>query len=245
MYDKICGCCKSELNLDDILYLRLSCGHEYHYDCIYDAFIYNRKRNTTVLECPYCRSKVEPIKEMDGFNFDVAIHKGIMSSTHSNWSKIHFGNKYCIFKSGELYCNKYYPFGHGNDSKYCSTHKNVEHYGEKYCHYFKGINFCNSRCVNNHKYCIKHLKYENSQECNHIFVKGARKGQMCKNITTNNNQLCDLHNKITIDQDKKTCCQILTKGKNKGNECGKKVFNDSDYCKTHFPTVNDCNTMTL
>jgi len=225
--------------------MKISCGHEYHYDCIYDAFLYNRKRNTTVLECPYCRMKVDPIKEMSGFNFDASIHLGIAASTNPNWSKIHFGTSHCIYNVGELYCNKHFIYGCGKNYQYCSMHKNVKHMGEEYCEYLKGYqNYCNYKCMISKSYCYKHAKYANALLCCHIFEKGAKKGEMCNKRTVDNKLKCKLHDKPS-NIVKKQCCEILKCGKNKGKECGKTGFNGSNYCKNHFTVVNDLITISL
>ena len=235
----VCACCKSTLDSTDSMYTKISCGHEYHYDCIYDAFIYNRKRNTNILECPYCRQTVTHIDEKDGFDFDITIHRGIQHTYNSNWSKLHYGNHNCWYKMGDLFCNKYFTYGNGKDQKYCNIHKNHQFIGSGFCPIQKGQKYCNTLCDNGKKYCFYHAKYESSLECCHIYEKGTKKGQICKKLTMNNNPKCTLHiNHINVSSNK-TCIAILKKGKNTGNICGKKGVNDTCFCKSHSPLVNE------
>jgi len=235
----ICACCKCVLCDSDELYIKISCGHEYHYDCIYDSFLFNRKRNTHILECPYCRKKISHIPEKEGFAFDITIHRGITNSVDATWSKTHFGNQYCIFKKEDVYCNKYSMYGYGKDKKYCSLHKNTEFLGDGYCKILKGKKYCNLICYDDAKCCNTHNKYEYSLECNYIFEKGTKKGTVCGKLTIDNNTKCKIHNKSKqIDSDK-TCVAILKIGKNKGNSCGKTIYNQTDFCKTHCKLVNE------
>lgn len=235
----ICACCKSSLDVSDDLYIKISCGHEYHYDCIYDAFLFNRKRNAVILECPYCRIRVSHIAEKEGFNFDLTIHRGIVNSKEATWSKKHFGQNYCYYKMDDLHCNKFFAHGNGKDQKYCNIHKNYEFMGIGHCPILKGSKYCNVHCDDTKKYCYYHSKFENAIECNHIYEKGIKKGQMCKKLTYDNNGTCSLHNKCIQSNDSKTCIAVFKKGKNIGNICGKKCMNETDYCKLHSPLVNE------
>lgn len=241
----ICACCKCALSVSDELYIKISCGHEYHYDCIYDAFKFNRKRSTLILECPYCRMRVSHIPEKEGFDFDLTIHRGITNSSDATWSKKHFGSHYCFYKMDDLFCNKYFVHGYGKDQKFCHMHKNYEFIGQGYCPIIKGSKYCNLQCDEGKKYCYYHSKYENSLECNYIYEKGIKKGQMCKKLTEDNNSKCKLHNKCTSINDNKKCIAILKKGKNLGNICGKKIVNETDYCKSHSTLVNEQNITIL
>ena len=241
----VCACCKSLLESSEDLYTKLSCGHEYHYDCIYDAFLFNRKRNAVILECPYCRIRVSHIPEKDGFDFDLTIHRGITNSNDATWSKKHFGKHYCYYKMDDLYCNKYFVHGYGKEQKYCNMHKNSELIGLGYCSILKGSKYCNIHCDENKKYCVYHSKFENALECNHIYEKGIKKGQLCKKLTTDNNAKCILHNKCIQTNENKTCIAVLKKGKNIGNCCGKKSVNETEYCKLHSTLVNDLNIIIL
>jgi hypothetical protein len=241
----MCACCKTALKNSDDLYVKISCGHEYHYDCIYDAFIFNRKRNATVLECPYCRLRVSHIPEKEGFDFDLTIHRGIVNSHDACWSKKHLGKLYCCYKMNDLYCNKNFIFGSGNQQKYCTKHKNTEFIGTGYCPILKGEKYCNIKCDDEKKYCYYHSKYENSVECDYIFQKGDKKGQLCAKLTVNNNSKCILHKQCVKPILNKTCVAIIKKGKNIGNMCGKKSYNDCDYCKTHFKLVNELNVINV
>ena len=241
----LCACCKCALDTSDHLYIKISCGHEYHYDCIYDAFIFNRKRNATILECPYCRLIVGHIPEKDGFDFDLTIHKGILYTTDSSWAKKHYGKHNCFYKMDDLYCNKFFAYGFGKDQKYCNIHKNSEFIGLGYCPMVKGVKYCNIHCDDGKKYCFYHAKYENSLECNYIYEKGTKKGQICKKITMDNNQKCTLHSKHQTAVPNKTCIAVFKKGKNVGNICGKKAHNDTEFCKTHSPLINQLNIINV
>lgn len=242
----ICACCKCPLIKSDDLYIKLSCGHEYHYDCIYDAFLFNRKRNAHILECPYCRLRVSHIPEKDGFDFDITIHRGIINKNDCTWSKKHFGSHYCSYFNNDLYCNKYFvSCGNGKDNKYCYNHKNTEFLGDGFCKILKGKKYCNKKCYNNTNCCITHIKYENSLECDYIFERGAKKGIVCGKLTTDNNAKCKIHNKIPKQNTDKTCVAILKRGKNKGSLCGKKSYNETDFCKTHCKLVNEQHIINL
>lgn len=241
----ICACCKTALTTSDDLYIQISCGHEYHYDCIYDAFIYNRKRNATILECPYCRLRVSYIPEKEGFEFDVTIHRGITNFSDASWSKKHFGKMYCSYNIDDLYCNKYFVYGNGKQQKYCNKHKNCELISNAHCPVLKGAKYCNIKCDDGKKYCYYHSKFENSLECDYILQKGCKKGQLCGKLTENNNSKCILHNKCINPIIHKTCVAIIKKGKNIGNICGKKSYNDYDYCKAHSKLVNELNVINL
>lgn len=241
----ICPCCKTGLQNSDDLYIKISCGHEYHYDCIYDAFIFNRKRNVTILECPYCRLSVSHIPEKEGFNFDITIHLGIKNCSDASWFEKHFGEQYCYYNNNGLYCNKYFIYGCGKEQKYCSKHKNSELLGIGHCPILKGTKYCNIKCDNEKKYCYYHSNYENCLECDYILQKGDKKGQLCAKLTTNNNSKCILHNKCINANMHKTCVAIIKKGKNIGNICGRKSYNDYDYCKSHSKLVNELNVINL
>jgi len=176
-----CNCCREEI--DSLDNCNLSCGHVYHYDCIYYAFCANKKRGSLVLECPYCRKKVNPLPEKEGFLFDNYIHGGNYKKQKMDKSKIsttHMGKGYCAFKKGNgLYCNSDHAM-YGLNFSYCYSHRNVAHLGENYCKYKasdKG-NYCNLFLLGNSnpKFCKNHL---NSTECVEILKTGKKKGMAC------------------------------------------------------------------
>jgi hypothetical protein len=239
----ICACCKSSLNCTEELYIKISCGHEYHYDCIYDAFIFNKKRAALILECPYCRIPVSHIPEKEGYEFDLTIHRGIINRSDAIWSKTQLGKYYCHYKCGDLYCNKHST--HGKEKKYCYAHRNFEFLGDGYCPIKKGLKYCNICCQDDNKYCVYHSKFENALKCNYVYGKGNKKGQLCGKITIDNNVKCKLHNKCIETNHNKTCIALLKKGKNKGNICGKKTLDETDFCKSHTNLVNDQNITIL
>ena len=126
-----------------------------------------------------------------------------------------------------------------------NKHKNYEFIGQGYCPIVKGSKYCNLQCDEGKKYCYYHSKYENSLECNYIYERGIKKGEMCKKLTEENNSKCKLHNKCTSINDNKKCIAVLKKGKNLGNICGKKIVNETDYCKSHSTLVNEQNITIL
>jgi hypothetical protein len=195
----LCNCCREEI--DSLDNCNLSCGHVYHYDCIYYAFCANKKRGSVVLECPYCRKKVNPLPEKEGFSFDNYIHGGNYKKVKvdkSKFSTTHLGKGFCAFKKGNgLYCNSDHAM-YGLDFSYCYSHRNVAHLGENYCKYKasdKG-NYCNLFLLGNSnpKFCKNHL---NSIECVEILKSGKKKGTACGIIN------CKRHVKKNDDVDKK------------------------------------------
>jgi len=239
----ICGCCKDIIEKDDILYIQLSCGHEYHYDCIYNAFLGNQNRGKLVLECPYCRKKVNPLPEKEGFNYNSCIHSGLLCYGQGNqpeykWSNQHQGMKYCIFSKEGKYCNNFGAY-YGVGKKYCWTHHNKEHIGESACKYlFKtNNNYCNAKVEYGLEYCSIHKAYVDVKYCKYITQHGKHKGEMCNKYTFDDNCLCILHSKykdklITNNESKVPCSVIIKSGINKGKICG--ILN----CKRHISAVS-------
>jgi hypothetical protein len=231
----ICYCCKDELsNLDDD-YTKLSCNHEYHYDCIYFAFCANKKRGSSVLECPYCRKKVKSLPEKDGFKYDSSIHSGITNYGFGNkleykWAALHQGNDYCIYSKNGKFCNVY-GSNYGLGKKYCWGHRNNEHLGENFCKY-KNSQYCNHPTTTK-GYCASHSEYATSSECIYIYQNGKCKGTICKKLTLNMSGLCCAHikykdkiysksNTSAIENTPITiiCNELIKTGPNKGKICG-------------------------
>lgn len=54
-----CPVCCETLNRDKEEIVKLNCGHEYHYSCIFMSYksAISLNRYSTKRECPYCRSK--------------------------------------------------------------------------------------------------------------------------------------------------------------------------------------------
>ena len=239
----ICYCCKDCLNNLDDDYMKLSCNHEYHYDCIYYAFSANKKRGSSVLECPYCRTKVKPLPEKNGFKYDSSIHSGINYNGLGNkleykWSSIHQGKDYCIYCKNGKVCNVY-GSNYGLGQKYCWSHRNVENLGEHFCKY-KSAHYCNHPATIK-GYCITHSEYATSVECSYIFQNGKYKGSLCKKLTLDMAGLCSSHIKykdkiftkvtetpIENTQIKIICNELIKTGPNKGKICG------AVHCKRHI-----------
>ncbi len=261
----ICSCCKDELSLVEDLYIKLSCGHEYHYDCIYSAFVANKKRsNNNILECPYCRKKVKPLPEKAGFNYDSSIHAGIINYTDKlkyKWSNQHMGYDYCVYCKDGKYCN-YKGVGFGMGKKYCYNHSKAEHFGEDHCVFKDKDNYCNLSVSQTDKpYCLYHKQYINAKECKYVFQNGNNKGQLCKKLSLDPCGLCTGHlkykdkidkiieksnQKPTETVEKHICSETIKSGLNKGKICG--IVN----CKRHNkqvvavePTVNSTKIVEL
>ena len=251
----ICYCCKDELsNLDDD-YMKLSCNHEYHYDCIYFAFSANKKRGASVLECPYCRKKVKSLPEKEGFKYDSSIHSGIPNYGFGNkleykWSSSHQGNDYCIFSKNGKFCNVF-GSNYGLGKKYCWGHRNTENLGDKFCKYKKG-QYCNHSNTTN-GYCANHSEYASSSECSYIYQSGKYKGTVCKKITLDMSGLCCSHIKYKDKIYSKAnasalenipitniCNEPIKTGPKKGNVCG--VNNCKRHKKLNEPTLVSVNS---
>jgi hypothetical protein len=228
----ICYCCKDELRNSDDDYTKLSCNHEYHYDCIYFAFCANKKRGSSVLECPYCRKKVKCLPEKEGFKYDSSIHSGISNYGFGNkleykWASSHQGNDYCIYSKNGKFCNVYGSV-YGLGKKYCWGHRNTENLGENFCKY-KNSQYCNHPTTTN-GYCTTHSEYATSTECSYIYRNGKYKGTVCKKITLDMSGLCCAHikykdkiySKSALENPSITiiCNELIKTGPNKGNICG-------------------------
>jgi len=184
----MCNCCREEIDPTD--HCRLSCGHVYHYDCIYFAFCANKKRHDVVKECPYCRNKVSPLPEKEGYPFDNYIHSwgdvgaGTISKKidKSHFAPIHLGKGYCAFKNGyTLFCNS--PNAtYGVNSCYCFGHRNAEHLGKNYCKYkTSGGIYCNEFLISHPAvaFCKTHSA---TIECTEVIKTGKNKGTVCGNM---------------------------------------------------------------
>lgn len=184
----VCNCCREEI--DPMDHCELSCGHVYHYDCIYYAFSANIKRGTYVKECPYCRKKVNPLPEKAGFPFDNYIHSlcgvgGVNKKIDkSHFAPTHLGKGYCAFKNGNnLYCNS--PNAtYGVGSSYCYGHRNGGHLGKNYCKYkTTGGIYCNTFLIANTTGSVAFCKnHSECVECTEVIKSGKNKGTVCGNM---------------------------------------------------------------
>lgn len=184
----VCNCCREEI--DPMDNCELSCGHVYHYDCIYYAFCANIKRGTYVKECPYCRKKVNPLPEKAGFPFDNYIHSwcgvgGVNKKIDkSHFALTHLGKGYCAFKNGNnLSCNSLNA-NYGVSSSYCYGHRNGGHLGKSYCKYktLGGI-YCNTFLIANPAGSVAFCKnHSDAIECTEVIKAGKNKGTVCGNM---------------------------------------------------------------
>jgi len=137
--DKICGICACVKENEVIL----SCNHSYCYDCIYDWFKVKRIKKTfndrdgILLECPYCKQKVNKIPLLEKYVYI----RGITNPKQINEIQLNKKNKSknnIIPKNNNnlLICNA--PIKSQNNTL-CQT-KGKECYGY---------------------YCGKHKKYQN------------------------------------------------------------------------------------
>ena len=237
---KTCPCCKDDLDEKTDDYIKISCGHEYHYECILDAFEFNKKRGSNVLECPYCRAKVKALPIKDGYDYCNTIHGGMafIPGISDKWNIKHKGPLYCCYNKKGLFCN-----GVSNtSSKYCWQHINVDPLGAGYCQFKKGDNYCNIfLSSNSSNYCYCHKSYENANKCCYVFITGKNKGSKCEKwcwpTEEEPAELClahlkhkDKQAKIIIEKgmgEDVTCPEILKSGAKKGQVCGVKN------CKRH------------
>lgn len=237
-----CPCCRCEIEESSPDYIKLSCNHQYHYDCIYDAFVFNKNRGSKVLECPYCRASVQPLPELDGFEFSPEIHiGGIVTKFQNNWIKEHLGKSHCVCNIKGLYCNRPFVSGHGVDNKYCYYHRNFGHKGNGWCSFQKNYEVCNKKVISEGaNFCPSHHKYEGTSPCKYVYTHGQNKGELCKSLTKNSDCLCDKHMKykskmeVAMNVTETKCISVTKSGKNKGNICGKQAVNGGSYCGIHL-----------
>jgi len=232
---KTCPCCKDDLNESAIDYIKISCGHEYHYDCILDAFEFNKKRGTNVLECPYCRLAVKPIPIKDNYDYCNTIHGGLtyIPGISDKWNIKHKGPSCCQYKNkNNLYCNSAVSLSSFNKI-YCWSHSNVEHIGHHFCAFKKNENYCN-KYSGSELYCYKHKTYENAKKCIYTFASGYNKGNKCDKwcwlTEANPVSLCLSHLKHkdkfiensnhVVNNNGLVCNYIYQRGTKKGQTCG-------------------------
>lgn len=227
-----CGCCHEEFE-NEIDIITLSCGHKYHYECIYDAFLFNKKRGGCILECPYCRKKTNPIPIKPNIDYNEHIHAETPSEIL--WLDYKLGNNHCCYQNAnDKYCNA--PHHSNTGLMLCSKHKNKTHKGVGYCCLkTNGNNWCNIKVVDkkNAQYCWHHEKYDNYYNCCYIFKSGRAKGTKCdilsmepyceKHLKQNSMNTTSLDNSINpVDTLHTTqgCVYIYRRGESKGQQCG-------------------------
>ena len=74
--DNICNICYDTFDdNDDNDSYKLICNHVFHYDCIIEAFLNNKKNNINNLQCPYCRNYSNMLSLKSGIIPIKGIHK--------------------------------------------------------------------------------------------------------------------------------------------------------------------------
>ena len=227
-----CGCCHEEFE-SDCDCTTLSCGHKYHYDCIYDAFIFNKKRGGCILECPYCRKKTNPIPIRPNIDYNEYIHAETPGEII--WLDYKLGNNHCCYQNAN---NKYCNALHHNNTglMLCSKHKNKIHKGDGYCCLKTSTNnWCNIKVVDkkNSQYCWHHEKYNTYYNCCYTFKSGQSKGTNCGILSME--LYCDKHsNQLNKKKNEspntmntentintvQVCVYIYRRGESKGQQCG-------------------------
>ena len=61
---ELCGICSE--SLDTQFSYQLSCGHTFHYECIFTTFKHENTSYMSSLHCPYCRQKVKRLPLVNG-----------------------------------------------------------------------------------------------------------------------------------------------------------------------------------
>ena len=238
-----CGCCHEDFDneIDNINVQTLSCGHKYHYECIYDAFLFNKKRGACILECPYCRKKITPIHIKENIDYNEYIH--IETPSEILWLDFKLGSNHCCYQNANnKYCNALHHTNTG--VMLCSKHRNKIHKGIGYCCLkMTTNNWCNIKVVDtkNAQYCWHHEKYDTYYNCCHIFKSGRTKGTKCgalsmepyceKHLKQLNKKTADLTSLINLTSSSSSseaiilntiqvCVYIYRRGESKGQQCG-------------------------
>lgn len=92
-------CCETfdrEKESDNIV--KLNCGHEYHYNCIFQSYksAISLNRYTKKRECPYCRSKGDYLKLMPGTVPIKGIHEEYLSLAGKTVNIKYIRDKYFV-----------------------------------------------------------------------------------------------------------------------------------------------------
>lgn len=121
--ENTCGICSEEYNKDSEDYIKLDCGHEYHYTCLSNYFVSiintnkgNIASTNNGRECPYCRqiNTLLPIK------MDIAPFKGVHKIVSTKKPSTNINRCLAICKSGKKCKNR----GKAEYNGYCGLHKN-------------------------------------------------------------------------------------------------------------------------
>ena len=255
----ICGCCKDVLDVSAEDYVCLSCRHEFHYECIYETFKYNFKRNPKIIggkhmyrECPCCRFVDRELKERDGYPFSVFVRENRPLYVIPFSEKTHLGEGYCRFKSpsptqwdGNT-CNRMTT----NVKQLCSYHKDTEYNGHQSCVVVSVSNgvasYCNYSSVITSEYtcpkdgkpysvCVSHMsKVAERGLCRHVLATGVR----CTRVCYKGKEYCQEHRSIIkqVSTETPPCPWIYKTGVKKGTVCGRAN------CKAHRKVSQEIHT---
>jgi len=84
-------------------------------------------------------------------------------------------------------------------------------------------------------------KTPKSVKCQHILLRGKRKGKKCDKVCKDGETMCSLHLKSTpkiraSTASIGTCSHKLLRGPRKGQQCGKRCVGSTGFCSCHAPT---------
>ena len=98
--DKLCLICHDEIKEEDNI--KLKCGHNYHYKCIFMTY---KLLNSNRRECPYCRGDGGYLELKKGTIPQMGIHKEFKAYVEGNFNleDIEFNEGKCkhILKTGK------------------------------------------------------------------------------------------------------------------------------------------------
>ena len=85
------------------------------------------------------------------------------------------------------------------------------------------------------------LKSTRPVKCQHILLRGKRKGKKCGKDCKDGESMCSLHLKSTpkirvSTASVGTCSHKLLRGPRKGQQCGKRCVGSTGFCSCHAPT---------
>jgi hypothetical protein len=190
-------CLISNVNLD-IKYVKLSCGHKFNYNSIFNEIKYQKKHthyletqklSQNELKCPYCRT----------------IQKGLLPSRENfnnivgvNWPKKHQYKAFdCVysFLSGKKKGNK---CGKKCFELYCTGHDKIIKIREAKAIEKEAIE----------KEAVEKINVLTGTQCQYVFKKGKNKGTSCgRNSNFLDECYCSKHRKYPEKKDKLTIFQ--------------------------------------
>ena len=121
-----CGICGSDLN--DKYSHKLTCNHEFHYECLIKSFQNTPKLNKEVNHCPYCRVKSDYLPLVNGLKRVIpGVHCTDKPFGHIVWVQDSLKNDFSVpcqhiltrGKNKDSTCGKNCFLGYN----YCKVHK--------------------------------------------------------------------------------------------------------------------------